>query len=162
MKRFGQVFIGARLQAAYNLGFFGDARKQDDICGGLAEIRADALAQLNPGQVGHQPVGNHKAGPMLGEKSESLAAGLRDDKLKLVGRKSVLQKLAGDRRIVHRKNGEGFISVVQFFIVLEIKPKTTRPAFSCAGERGTTTSTHKTNSAMAPLNRRISMSHLKL
>src|SRR5208282_2074972 len=109
VKRLGEVFVGSRMQAAYNLGFFCNASKQDDVCGGVVEIGAYPLADFDPREVGHEPVGNHEARSMFGKEIERLAAGLGEDQLELIGRKSVLEKFAGDGRIVNPENREGLI-----------------------------------------------------
>src|SRR4029077_13037480 len=64
---FREVLIRARLKALYDLRFFGYASEDDDVGEAVLKIGANALAQLDTAEVGHQPVCYDQAGLMPGK-----------------------------------------------------------------------------------------------
>ena len=97
MKRLGEVFVGTGLQASHDLGFIGDAGEQDDVGEAIRKPAAEALAQLDAAQIGHQPVGDHQSRATLFEYLQGFLARLHGEDLIFVWRESVLNELSRDR-----------------------------------------------------------------
>jgi len=79
IERLGEIFIGAGFQAAHDRCLFLHAGKNNDVGEVVAKFAANAFAEFDAAEIGHQPIGDDQAGAMLGEFFDGFLSGLGEE-----------------------------------------------------------------------------------
>src|SRR5215470_1787715 len=103
VERFSEVVIHSSLESGYDIRFLRQGGEQDHISERITEPGTEALAEFDPADVRHDPIGYDQSGTLLFEELESFESRCRGNDLEIVRWKGVLDQFAGDGRIVHQE-----------------------------------------------------------